>query len=178
VAVDIKRNEPSLLQMLPVVVVIVAVAYYGVIALNTGDALWFRSEFSAVPVRMIVYCYGEDQPVNPIDADFEPLNNLVNVALSGDKRWDPRSMSDVTYEDYRTHPRMVALELRYSPAVRVHSRYKFFSRVDTLIFPLEGRHAEYNPVFGRHIDEMVPGMFQLGDSAPIRDYLRTQGLCP
>lgn len=177
-AADIKRNNPSLLQALLVMMVMVAVIYYGIVALSTGDMLWFRSDFSATPVKMIVYCYGEDQPVNPIDTDFEPLNKLVNAALSGDKRWDPLSMSDVTYEEYRTHPRMAALELRYSPAVRVHSNTKFFSSVDTLVIPLDGRHVEYNPVFGRNLGEMIPGSFQLGSTASIKEYVSVQGLCP
>jgi hypothetical protein len=105
------------------------------------------------------------------------LNALINETLSQNKRWDPLTMSDVTYQDYQTQPTMLVLEMKYAPPVRLHSNTKFFSSVDTMLIPLVGRHAQYNTVFGRINENTTPGSFHVQDTAQLTEYLAAQGIC-
>jgi hypothetical protein len=175
--VEAKRNNPSVITLVLIMVVIVAVIFYLVVFVNTGDAQWFVSTFDGTPNSIVVHCFGTDKELTPVDAHFEPLNALLNQAISSEKRWDPLSLSDATYLDYQTHPDMMTLEMTYAPPVRVHSNTKYFSNVDTLIIPLVGRHAQYNTVFGRYNDEINAGSFHLESTAQMTEYLAAQGIC-
>lgn len=158
-------------------VVIVGVIYYLVLAMNTGDARWFLPGFSEQANEIIIHCFGEDVVVSATDPHFQPLNELINATLTGSKRWDPLSMSDVTYSEYQEHPDMMVLEIRYAPPVRVHSNTKYFSGVDTLIIPLVGRHAQYNTIFGRANDNTTAGSLHVDDVSALSEYLAAQGIC-
>jgi hypothetical protein len=73
---------------------------------------------------------------------------------------------------------MMVLELKYDETFRVHSPYKFYSHINTLIIPLEGRHAQSNAVFGRRGDFPAAGSFHVKTTAPLVEYLAVNGLCP
>ncbi len=171
------KNQPSVLNLAVTALVILVTAVYGIIALNTEDALWFWPTFAETPRSIVIHCYGQDVTVAPGTAHFEALTLLVNDGLSGRKNWDGLSMSDDTYLAYQTSPQMLALEMTYAPPVRVHSIYKYFSSVDTMVIPLVGRHAQTNPVFGRVRDVMTAGSLHLETTAPMLDYVQSQGLC-
>ncbi|HLE53389.1 MAG TPA: hypothetical protein VI755_15090 [Anaerolineales bacterium] len=158
-------------------VLVLAPLIYGIIALNTGDLLWVSPVFSAEPGAIVIHCYSNDVPLEPGTSDFVALTDLVNETLSGSKRWDPLSLSEVTYQDYRNSPQMMTLELFYASPLRVHSRYKFFSNVDAIIIPLEGRHALTMAVFGRRGNLPAAGSFHVDTTAPLVEYLAEQGLC-
>jgi hypothetical protein len=49
--------------------------------------------------------------------------------------------------------------------------------VDTLIIPLEGRHAQYNTVFGRINGNSTAGSFHVQSIAQLTEYLAAQGIC-
>lgn len=172
-----KPHSPSLLSMLLITVPIIAVMFALIVAMNTGDMLWFYPVFDEVPVGMMVYCYGEAEEVRPGDPAFEALNAAVNQVISSTKRWDPLSLSDVTFEEYHTSDQMVVLELYYDPPVRIHSHYKFMKNIDTIIIPLEGRHAQYNTIFGRLGEYIAAGSFHFKTMAPIVDAVQAAGLC-
>ncbi len=157
--------------------VVVIILIYGMITINTGDPRWFDTRFEAQPTHIVVYCYGEPVEVSRQSDAYQRITTLFNAAISGPKRWDSLSLSDATFNDYHTHPRMVALELRYAPPVRIHSSVKYFSTVDLLIMPLEGRHAQTMAVFGRNGDYPIAGSFHVEDTAPIKEYIAAQGLC-
>jgi hypothetical protein len=175
--VETRRNTPSILSFVLVMILVVAVIYYLVITINTGDAQWFRSDFEAKAQEIVVHCFGEDVILTPTDVHYSAFTELVNAAISQEKRWDPLSLSEQTYADYQTHPKMMTVELRFMPAVRIHSDKKYFSVVDTLIIPLEGRHAQYNTVFGRNDDNPAAGSFHLESTAALTEYLAAQGIC-
>jgi hypothetical protein len=170
-------SSPSLLKAGITGVVIFGSILFAVIAMNTGDLLWFWPIFKEVPVGMIVHCYGTDVEINPGQPAFELVNSAVNTSLTGSKRWDQLSMSDVTYQEYQTSPLMMVIELHYDPPVTVHSQYAFFKSVNWLIMPLVGRHAETNPVFGREGDFTDPGSYHVNSIAPIVATLQEQGIC-
>ena len=172
-----KPNSPSLVKALISGVVIFGLIVYLVIALNTGDILWFWPVFSATPVGIMVNCYGTSVEVQPGTAAFEAVNNVVNSSLSGVKRWDQTSMSDVTYQEYETSTSVMVLKLHYDPAVMVHSQYAFMKSVNWLVIPLVGRHAETNPVFGIEGIYIDPGSYHIKSTVPITTVLQEQGIC-
>ena len=172
-----RSQNPSLLNLFLTAAVIIVVLGYGIMALNTGDLLWFSSRFNAQPTGIVVHCYGQDLILEPGSGHFQAITTMVNETLSGPKRWDPLTMSDETYQDYLTSPDMVTVELTYPNPVRIHSMYKYFSNVDTLVIPLEGRHAQTNAVFGRNRGMTTAGSLHVDSWEPLLAYLQGQGLC-
>jgi hypothetical protein len=159
------------------VVLVLVPLIYGIIALNTGDLLWASPIFNFQPQTITIHCFGEDVYLEAGTEDFVALTQLINQSLTGRKRWDSISISDVTYEEYQSHPKMMVVELTYPKPIRVHSRYKFFSNVDRIIIPLVGRHAQSNAVFGRRFDFPIPGSFHVDDIEPIKNHLTENDLC-
>jgi hypothetical protein len=174
---EIKRNTPSLLGFLVVMVIIVGVIYYLVLAMNTGDARWFLPGFEEQADEMTIHCFGEDVVISATDPAYARMNELINATLTGSKRWDPLTMSDLTYADYQDHPDMLVLEIRYAPPVRVHSNVRYFSNIDTLVIPLVGRHAQFNTIFGRTQGNTTAGSLHVENVSNLSDYLTSQGLC-
>jgi hypothetical protein len=173
-----QQNLPSVLNMVWIAIIPILIIAYSVIALNTGDWLWFSTKFDSRPNQIILHCYGEDVVVDPFSQGFADITRLVNENLSGSKRWDPLSLSENTYQDYQTHPKMMTLELHYPQAVRIHSSTIFFSNVDTLIIPLEGRHASVGAIFGRTQDgDPVAGSLIAENTPIIARHLSAVGLC-
>jgi hypothetical protein len=163
--------------MVGLTILFIAPLIYCLVGMNTGDLLWISPVFNEQPEFIIIHCFGEDITLGPGEANFAGLNGLVNETLTGRKRWDSLTLSESTYQDYRNDPEMMSLEMRYSEAVRIHSRYKFFSNVDTLIIPLVGRHAQTNAIFGRRLDNPAAGSFHVETTPPLVEYLEKQGLC-
>jgi hypothetical protein len=158
------------------VIVIVPIIYF-IISLNTGDLLWISPVFNSQPQTITIHCFGEDVYLEHNSSEFEAMVDLVNNSLTGRKRWDSLSISNVTYQDYQSHPQMMVVEFTYPEPVRVHSRYKFFSTVDRLIIPLVGRHSQTNAIFGRRAQYPAAGSFHVDDLSGIKDYLAKQELC-
>ena len=157
--------------------VIFGILFFAVTAMNTRDLLWFWPSFEEVPVGIFVHCYGKDIEVQPGQPAFEAVTNAVNTSLTGNKRWDDLSMSDVTYQEYQTSPTMMVIELSYSPPATIHSMQAFFKAVDRLIIPLDGRHAYANAIFGLERGYTKPGYYHVKSTMPIVTALQEQGIC-
>jgi len=164
--------------MLCITLPLIAVMYVLVVAMNTGDMLWFYPVFDEIPVGITLRCNGETTEIRPGKPAFAAVNNAVNEVISSSKRWDDLSLSDATWEEYQTSDNVVVLILAYDPPVRIHSSYKFMKRIDTIVIPLVGRHAQYNTLFGRMGDYIAAGSFHFKTMAPIEEALQAQGLCP
>ena len=175
---DTQPASPSLLRFIGLAILFIAPVIYLIIALNTGDLLWISPFFTAEPMAIVVHCYGEDVPIEPTSEHFHEINDLVQQTLTGRKRWDTLSLSENTYEEYQSHPGTMVLELYYASKIRIHSRYMFFSNVDTLIIPLDGRHAQTNAIFGRTNDYISVGSFHVKTTVPLVEYLSVEGICP
>lgn len=172
-----ERKQPSLLNLLLTVVIAVLVIGFAMISLTTEDVLWFWPFFEEQPAEIYVHCYGETQAVAPGAATFASLTSAVNEMLSGSKRWDPLTMSDNTYAEYLDHPNALTVELRYQPAARVHSFYRYYKNVDTLIIPVDARHSRWNAAFGRLGDNTLSGALMLESKEPLLNSLVESGLC-
>jgi hypothetical protein len=175
--VDYQPPSPSLLKLAGIAVLCLAPLIYLIIALNTGDLLWASPLFNYQPQTIVIHCFGEDIFLEQGTADFVALTKLVNQSLTGRKRWDSITISEVTYQEYQSHPQMMVVELTYPKPIRVHSRYKFFSNVDRIIIPLVGRHAQSNAIFGRRFEFPAAGSFHINDLSPIKEYLTENELC-
>jgi len=174
---EAKPHSPSLLKAALIGLGIFAVMYYAIIAMSTRDILWIWPQFQEVPVEIIVHCYGEDIEVKPGAPAFEALTNAVNTSLSGSKRWDQTTLSDTTYQEYRTSPSVMVLELHYDPPARVHSQYRFMKSINWLVIPLDGRHAANNAIFGLQNGNIGPGAYYVKSTEPIITALQDQGVC-
>ena len=172
-----ENNQPSLRNLAVTALVFMVVAAYGGMAMNTGDALWFWPFFNEEPQQILIHCYGETVVVESGSPAFKALAAAVNDIMSGHKRWDPLSLSDQTYTDYQSHPDMLTVEAIFTPAVRVHSIYKFFSYVENLIIPLDARHAQINAVFARNNGQPSGGSLIIEEHNVLTEAVADQDLC-
>jgi hypothetical protein len=172
-----QRSNPSVLNLILIVIVIIAILVYGIISLSTGDLMWFSNRFTETPNGVIVHCFGNTIEFNPGSYQFGALTEIMNETMSGQKRYDSLSMSLETYQDYQQHPGMVAIEFFYPTPIRVHSEVKFYSNVDNLIIPLEGRHAQTNAVFGQNNGTPTAGSLHVDSTERLKEFLRNQKIC-
>jgi len=172
------RSDPSVIKLVITVVLVLVVIIYVILSLGTGDWMWWNPKFSETPNAMAVQCYGNTINIDPGSFHFSALTKFVNEDLSGRKRWDQLSLSEITYNDYQTDASMMVLELFYPEPIRIHSNYKFFSNVDQLLIPLDGRHAQTNAIFGLNQGVPTAGSMHIESIASISSYLQNQGICP
>lgn len=172
------RNNPSILNLIIIVVPVVAVVVYLMIAFATGDWFWFSPNFRETPNAIVLHCYGETTNLEPASFEYSKLKQIMNESMSGRKRWDSLTMSEATYQEYQTNPRMVVLEFFYPEPVRVHSSYKFYSSVDNLVIPIEGRHAQTNAVFGQANGIPTGGSLHIESTEQFRTFMANMDLCP
>ena len=172
------RSDPSIKRLVLTVVAVLSVAVYSIISIATGDWLWFSQEFSETPNSIVVYCFGEMIELKPGSYHFDALSDIANEQISGRKRWDSLSLSEATYEEYQTSPKAKVIEFYFPEPVRVHNASRFFSNVDTLIIPLEGRHALTNAVFGQNDGVTTGGSLHIESTERFNQYLHNQKVCP
>lgn len=185
-----RRRTPSVVSLIVVTVVIIVLIAYGILALSTNDVLWFYPVYAEIPSGITVHCYGEDVQVQSGTTQFNEIATRFNATFSEYKNWDSLTMSDLSWQDYQTNPAFATLVLSYQDAVRVHSIYRYFSNVNMLVMPLDGRHASSNPVFAVSIHRTtspdgvvsfseVPGSgsFHVTSKQPVMEYLDEQGIC-
>lgn len=172
-----RKKQPSLLNLFGTMIVFVAVVGFTMMSLTTGDPLWFWPVFDAQPEQITIYCYGEGIVLQPGTEVFTELTALLNDNLSGSKNWDSLSMSLDTWNDYQTRQDMMTLVTHYPEKVRIHSTYKFFSGVDTLIVPLDGRHAQSNAIFGLTDEVPSSGSLHVESNANLSEYILNKKVC-
>jgi hypothetical protein len=172
-----RKEQPSIKSLLGTAGVFVVIIAFGMISLSTGDLLWFWPFFNELPEQITVQCYGESVVLEPNTNHFNEMTDVFNNTFSGTKNWDSLSLSDDTWQAYLQDEKMMVLILSYEEPVRVHSFYKYFSGVDTLIVPLDGRHARTNAVFGMTKELPAGGSLHVDNTTSISDYIFAQGLC-
>jgi hypothetical protein len=173
-----QRKDPSVLSLIIVVVLVIVLIIYAIISFATGDWLWFSNSFSETPNAIVLHCYGETTNIDPGSFHFSKFKEIMNESMSGRKRWDSLTMSEESYIDYRTNPQMIMVEFFYPEPVRVHSSYKFYSNVDNLVVPIEGRHSGTNAVFGQNNGVPTGGALHIDSTDEFRIYMKNMDLCP
>ncbi len=172
-----KAKSPSLINLAVTALIFIAALTYGFIALSTEDPLWIIGDFEEYPESIFLNCYGQTSTLLPEDERFDELVAKVNAALSTRKNYDSLTMSELTYEEYRTGTTGMILELVYSNPIRIHSFYRFFANLDSIVIPLDGRHAITSPIFGRANGQSTAGSLHYLTLPEVRSYIETQGLC-
>lgn len=140
--------------------------------------MWFWPAFNGKPASITVHCAGRLRPVRPESNAFELLSNGLNDELWGLNQWQTLSMSEATWNYYVLGEESQVLEYRFDPSETLHSYFRFFKNFDTLIVPLEGRHANANPVFGLKGGLILPGSFRIESNARLLEIVREYRLCP
>ncbi len=176
-------SEPSLGKSVSLINFILTIALaavffvYFTIAAYTKDAIWFWPVFDAQPGQIVIHCYGVESVLDGVSPDGQAITSMVNEQLSGDKRWGELTLRKETYDDYLNSPRMLVLELFYPEPVRVHSKSPFFSGINSLLIPLDGRYADQFIIFGLRDRKATGGSFYVETNQPLIDYLARTGLC-
>jgi hypothetical protein len=173
-----QSNQPSVINLVIIVIVVISLAVYALISFATGDWLWFSNAFRETPNAIVLHCYGESMDIDPGTFHFSKLKEIMNESMSGRKRWDSLTMSEKTYQDYQASDNMIVLEFFYPEPVRVHSTYKFYSNVDNLVVPIEGRHAQTNAVFGQTGGVPTGGSLHINSTDQFKVYMTNSDLCP
>lgn len=172
-----ERKDPSVWTLVIIVVIALVLIVYGIISIATGDFLWFSSAFRETPTAVVLHCRGESVSFDQGSFHFSKLASIMNDTMSGRKRWDPLTMSEETYDEYTSSSQMIVLEFFYREPVRVHSSYKFFSSVDNLVIPLEGRHSQTKAVFGQNDGVPTGGSLHIDSTDQFKDFLNNMDLC-
>lgn len=172
-----ERKDPSVRNLVIIVVIVIALSIYAIISFATGDWLWFSSSFRETPTAVVLHCRGETVSFDQGSFHFSKLTRIMNDSMSGRKRWDPLTMSEETYNEYTTSPQMIALEFFYREPIRVHSSYKFYSSVNNLVIPLEGRHSQTNAVFGQNDGVPAGGSLHINSTDQFKEFLNNMELC-
>lgn len=172
-----ERKQPSVINLVIIVVVSIALVFYAIISFATGDWLWFSTSFRETPNAIVLHCYGESTDIDPGSFHFSKFKQIMNESMSGRKRWDSLTMSEATYQDYQTNDQMIVLEFFYPEPVRVHSTYKYYSYVDNLVVPLQGRHSQTNAVFGQANGVPTGGSLHIDSTEQFKTYLTNMDLC-
>jgi hypothetical protein len=172
-----ERKDPSIRNLVIIVVIAMALIMYAIISFATGDWLWFSSAFRETPTAVVLHCRGETISFDPGSFQFSKLTSIMNDSMSGRKRWDPLTMSEGTYNEYMTSSQMIVIEFFYREPIRVHSSYKFFSSVDNLVIPLEGRHSQTNAVFGQNDGVPTGGSLHIDSTDQFKEFLNNMDLC-
>ncbi len=172
-----KAKTPSLLNLAGTAVVIIVLLIYGFVALSTEDPIWFVSTYNEYPEEIFINCYGSTSVLLPNDPLFDSLVSVINETFSSRKNYDPLTMSDETYQYYLTSKDVMVLEIIYTQKVRIHSFYKFFSNLDSIIVPLDGRHSKTNAIFGRSNAFSTAGSLHYDTLPQVRSFVESNGIC-
>lgn len=172
-----RTNNPNVLSLLLTTTAVVVTVVYLLVAFNTQDALWFTSKFDESPTEVNINCYGEEIVLVPGEAQYNALVPVINEVLSGSKNWDSLTMSADTYSEYKTTDIMMIMELHYNPPVRIHSNSAYFSKLSSIIIPLDGRHARTNAIFGTIFYNPSSGSMHFSGIPDIRSFVEENGIC-
>jgi len=190
-------KRASLTEFFITIVLAFAFFVYLSITIYTKDPLWVWPVYNSQPVSALIRCYGGEvglvynsQPVSALircyggevrleghSTNLAAIAGMVNEQLSGKKRWDELNLTDQTYEEYQSSPRMMILELFYDSPQRVHSSSPFFSNFDSLLIPLDGRHSDTSIIFALIGGMPGGGSFHVQDFQPVVDYLVQRNIC-
>jgi len=166
------RRWINLWQPILVVVLFFGAVYYGIMAVNNGDLLWWWPWFDEEPTEIVMYRAGQKTVITAESPDYSPLVQAINESLSQRTGYLNLGLSEPTIEEYMTQSTVI--ELTYATLVSMHSQYRLVP-FDGLLIPLEGRHAELHVVFLSQYGQYIAGALQLATTDPIKDELADLG---
>ncbi len=165
----------QLLKPFALFVIVLAAIAYGIIALNSQNLLWFKSQtLNARPDRIIVLHYGEQTLMQPGSPSYDALADAVEESLSQIRSTDLISigLSPQTLADYQN--KALVLQLFYNQPVNFQTLART-GRPTQLLIPIEGRHAGNGYFFRGDDGEWWYGAMRMGDPTPIYQALEQAG---
>ena len=167
------KSGPSILSLFLTLVVFIAAAVYGTIALAAQDWLWFRSGFKVKPDRVVIYHNGEKAEFTQGDVGYEALAAAVRDSLDrGVARQSGIGMGEVSLQE--AYQKYLTVEAFFYSPVKLHAWFNTYLPTQ-MLFPITGRHSELRVVFlgmdGRY---MTNGPV-LKDLSPLRAALLELG---
>lgn len=142
---------------------------------TTGNPMWFLPiQPSYVPNRIIVRNFGEEITLRPGDLVFQSVADGVDQSLSN---FNNRALIDIglgeaTLQDYQTDALVV--EVYYPTTIRFNLPIRM-NKINQLLFPVVGRHADTNYVFMGYNGNWLVGALQVSTAQPLQDALREAG---
>ena len=86
-------------------------------------------------------------------------------------------LSEETVEEFREGKAQLTVELYYLPNVRIHSQYRYLNQLDTIMIPLDGRHAYRSLVFGLTNAVPAAGALNYDNNEMIANTLAANNIC-
>jgi hypothetical protein len=171
---SVKKTGTNTIGLLILLVGFLLLAYYGTVALTSGDPLWFLRGFRDRPSRMIVYRMGQRTVLQPGDPGFEELAAAVKTSLAGGfAQLSNVGFSEQTLQDaYTQH---LTLEVLWNEPIELHAWFPI-GRTTQMLFPITGRHAEMSIVLLGDAGHYRVGAPVLNTIEPIRESLHSLGL--
>ncbi len=154
-------KRTSLKEPLLIFLVIALIIIWGLNAFNTGNPLWFLPiQPQYRPSRVLIHYYGQVIELRPGDEGFDTLDEGLNVTLSDFQSRDLVSIGvgEQTLADY--YNKEFVLEAFYGQDVEFNLPIRQ-TGINTLLFPIDARHAERNYVFIGNNREYRAGALQV-----------------
>jgi hypothetical protein len=156
-------------------VVILAVVYFVVNALNSGSLLWFKSGATRIePIRIVIVDHGERVTLIPGHADFTRLSEAAAEALAtiGSTDLVAVGLSQETLADYDTSG--VLLELYFQRPIQFQTRFRAGEPTQILV-PIAGRHSGNGYFFRGAEGEWWFGAIRMADPGPLYEVMADLG---
>jgi hypothetical protein len=166
------RPYTGLWQPILVVVLFFGTIYYGIMAVNNRDLLWWWPWFDEMPSEIVMYRTGQKTVITPDSPDYAPLVKAINESLSQRIGYLNLGVGEETLKEYSTEG--AAVEVIYPSLVSMHSQYRLVP-FDRLLMPLRGRHSESRVVFFGQEGRYLAGAIQLATTDPIKETLADLG---
>lgn len=140
---DKLRTNPVL--MLVVVIGFIVLVPVAVIALASGDPVWFIRDFKALPDRMVVYANGGSYEYLPGQAGFSELAQAVTASLDrGVQRASGIGLSPESLVD--AYSKYMSVEAQFYQPVKLHASFNTYHPT-RMLFLISGRHSQVPIVF-------------------------------
>jgi hypothetical protein len=166
------RTGGGVFSAFAMVVGLVAVSYYGIVAMGTGDLLWFRTNFDAQPRHVVIHDRGIRTDISPTDPRFAPLVDAFNRSIEQGYHRASLGFSPPTWE--RSEQVGLMVETHYAEPVRLHGDFEPTMRMRILIDADRIRTTRL--LFRSHADAWDPSFpIQLHDLEPLEQVVHQYG---
>lgn len=169
----LRTNVPA---MLVAVLALLAIVYFGSVALAAQDILWFKRGFAVKPDRVVVYHAGKRSEYQPGQPGFDRLADAIQTSLDrGVSNPSSIGYSEQSFVD--AYNLYTTVEAFYHQPVKLHAPFNT-GAPDQMLFPMSGRHSDIALVLlaqnGRY---QVDGPI-LNTVEPIRQAMKELGYLP
>jgi hypothetical protein len=142
---DPTARRVNVIPLLVIMVLVLALAAWGVSSMLVEDPLWFASDFQEKASTMILYWDGTETRLEPGTPEYALVQKALEAEFSQIKSWSQDAgMSDATLAELQQKGRL--LEVHYDQPVRIHSPYHILAS-DVFYIPLSGFNFDRHRVY-------------------------------